>query len=318
MSHRKTENMLSLLGGALAGAAAMYLLDPEQGRKRREHLKSQTEECLAGTGEVLQSGLGQVTEKVREVGHTLADKAEEYGQRLTQVAHEYGERLAEHAKDARSTLGDKADAVGSRLHDAADNVTDCGNQLWGQLRGLRNKLSSRAEDAIERARSFGEEPASPVMPIAATAVGCAALGVGLMFLMDPQRGQARRKWLMDGVARLVRNTGSSFYRTGKDLADRATGAADDMGRHYATGGPVASEQLQQRVRDELAGLCTQPDLIQVMADANGSITLTGTIPAAEFDKLMSSVEQVDGVVLVINHLDVAAGHDSPEREVRNR
>lgn len=157
-----------------------------------------------------------------------------------------------------------------------------------------------------------------MVPIAATAVGCAALGVGLMFLMDPERGQARRTWLKDEVARLVRKTGSSFYRTGKDLANRASGATEEIGRHYASGGPVASEQLQRRVHEEVGRLCSQPDLIQVMADANGSITLTGNVPAAEFDKLMSGVERVDGVVLVINHLDVVAGHNSPEREVRNR
>ena len=38
MRHRKTENTFALLGGAVLGAAAMYLLDPEAGRRRRANL----------------------------------------------------------------------------------------------------------------------------------------------------------------------------------------------------------------------------------------------------------------------------------------
>ena len=295
----------------------MYLLDPEQGGKRREMIKSQAEDCMEGTGEILHSGLEHASKRVREVGQTLAEKAGDYSQRLTQVAHEYGERLSDHAKQAHSALSEGVNTAESNLNDAKDKVSEYGDQLWGQLRGFGKKLGSRAEDAIHRARSFGEEPSSPVVPIAATAVGCAAIGVGLMFLMDPERGKARRKWITDGVSNFVRSTGASFYRTGKDLASRATGVTQELGKRYATGGPVASEQLQQRVRGELDHVVSQPSQIQVMADANGSITLTGTVPAAEFDKLMSAVEQVDGVVLVINHLDVAASHNSPSHEVSN-
>ena len=246
MSHRKTENLTSLVAGALAGAAAMYLLDPEQGRKRREFLKSQTEDCLAGTSEALQGGIGEVKEKVLDVGQKLADKAEDYGQRLTQVAQEYGQRLSDHAKEAHSALNDRADAAGSTIHDAADNLSDYGNQLWSQIRGLGKKVGSRAEDALDRARSLGEEPSSPAIPIAATAVGCAAIGVGLMFLMDPQRGQARRQWLVDGLSRAVKSTGASFYRTGKDVASRVTGSTDPSAGQQAGDAEMTREEQEPK------------------------------------------------------------------------
>lgn len=343
---RKTENMMSLMGGALVGAAAMYLLDPDQGRKRREHLKDHAGEYIGSAGEVLQSGFEKVTDQARGVGQTIADKAEDYGQRLSDLAHEYSEKLTEHAKGAGSSWTDRAKDAGASLTDtvddlrsrgrklwgrysgkaqdaagdASDNISEYGNQLWDQVRGLGKKLSSRGDDAISSARSYvGEEHSSPVLPVTATAIGCCAIGAGLMFLMDPQRGRSRRAWLTDKVTSMVRQTGGSFYQTGKHLKNRASGIAAEAGSRFQSGGGyVSSEQLLQRVRSEMGHLVDQPALIQVLADANGSVTLTGTVASDESDDLIAAIEAIPGVYLVINRLDVSPEPSNPGKNVPNR
>jgi gas vesicle protein len=322
MAHRKTENTAALLGGALLGAAAMYLMDPDQGRKRRAVIKSQAGDYLDSAGEVLQSGFEKVSEGARGVGQTVAEKAEVYGQRLSDIAKDYSERLTEHAGDVDSW---SARAKGAASH-AASDVTDYGNQLWGQVRDLGKKLHGRADDAVKRARSYTqEEHSSAAVPVAVTAIGCCAMGVGLMYLMDPKQGQARRSWLMDKMASTVRQTGSSFYRTGKDLANRAKGVAHETGSRISSGGPVASETLLARVRSEMGHWAFDTSQVHVICDANGAVTLTGSIPAAESGQLISAVEAMPGVYLVINRLDVIgtdtgnseAGHNSPKHSTTN-
>lgn len=361
---RKTENLVSLLGGALVGAAAMYLLDPEMGKKRREHLKDQVDDCMDSTGQMLHSGWDKISDRAGDVGATIAGKAQEYGQHLSDMAHEYGSRLSEHARDMGSSVADRARDAGSdwsgRAQDArssvasavqewidrgrklfskhrnraqdyasskadyvsgkaqdyadagsdyADNITDYGNRLWKQVRGLGDRLNARARDAADDARSAaGEQHSSPVLPVTLTAVGCCAMGIGLMYLMDPERGRARRAWLADTVGGFVKNTGQTFYRTGKDLSNRMTGGSDS-----GAAGPVAptsSEQLLDSVKSEVARVSPN-NQIDVMADVNGTVTLTGSIRPEDADRVIAAVEDVPGVILVINRLEMQSAQNSP-------
>jgi osmotically-inducible protein OsmY len=361
---RKTENMMSLLGGALLGAAAMYLLDPETGRKRRENIKEHAGDYLDSAGNVLHSGWDKISDRAGDMGAAIAGKAQEYGQHLSDMAQDYGSRLSEHARDmgssaadrardagsdwsgrakdagssltdtinewrdrgrklwskysgkARDYASDKADYVSGKAQsyadagsDYADNITDYGNRLWNQVRGLGSKLGTRAQDAADDARSrAGEQHASPVLPVTLTAVGCCAMGVGLMYLMDPQRGRARRAWLSDTITGLVRNTGQTFYRTGKDLGNRMTGS--DSGRSQP-GGSSYSEQLLDQVRSEISRVAPANHRIEVMTDVNGSVTLTGSVRPEDADRVIAVVEDVPGVILVINRLDVQSSQNTP-------
>lgn len=326
----KTQNLVSLMGGALVGAAVMYLLDPELGRRRRRYIAEQTGEYLGPVGETLQSGWEKVAQGARSVGQTVAEKAQEYGQNLTDIAQDYGQRLSEHARDVGSGMSDRAGDAGDMLSDAthnlrrrgrsllgwlrgktedyrgsasdvAENITDYGNRLWGQVSHLGKRIRRGARERMEAAREAAE-PSTPVMPITMTAVGCCAIGAGLMFLMDPQRGRARRAWLADKLTSSVRRTGRSFYRTGQDLANRAYGTAVETRSKFQRE-PISSEQLLQRVRSEMGRAVSHPRLVQVMTDANGTVTLSGRVLASETDRLVSTVESIRGVRLVINRLE---------------
>ena len=282
MRHRKTENTLSLLGGALLGAAAMYVLDPETGRKRRAYIKDQAGNYLDTAQETLHGGWESARDRARGVAQTIADKAQTYSQHLSDLAQDYSERLSDQAKGAASSFAGQVSDVGSdwksraqsagsgladtiedwrsrgrkflsryadkargyaadraedaseagrdyasRASDYTDDITDYAHGLWKQVRGMGKKLRARGEDAADRATEMAGQEHTPVMPVALTAVGCCAIGVGLMYLMDPHRGRQRRAWLTDSLTGWVRNTGQSFYRTGRDVANRAHGTVSN-------------------------------------------------------------------------------------------
>ncbi len=63
------------------------------------------------------------------------------------------------------------------------------------------------------------------------------------------------------------------------------------------------ETLTERVRTRLARTVSHPDAVQVSVE-NGFVTLTGTVAAAEFDRLVSCVLRVRGVRDVNDQLDV--------------
>jgi hypothetical protein len=139
------------------------------------------------------------------------------------------------------------------------------------------------------------------------------MGLGLMYLMDPERGRARRNWLSEKVGSVFHRTGRTAYYTGKNVANRAYGTVrETASRWQQAGQPVSSEQLMERVRAELGHVVSQPGQVQVIADANGSVTLSGTILRDESDRLIRTVEAVPGVILVINRLDLK---DTPQSSV---
>src|SRR5690348_1167021 len=113
MRYRKTENTLSLLGGALLGAAAMYVLDPEMGRKRRAYIKDQAGDYLESAQEALHGGWESARDRARGVAQTVAEKAREYSQDLSDLAQDYSERLSDQARGAASSFADQAGDVGS-------------------------------------------------------------------------------------------------------------------------------------------------------------------------------------------------------------
>lgn len=317
---RKTENMMSLVGGALLGAAAMYLLDPETGRKRRENLKEHAGDYLDSAGNVLHSGWDKISDRAGDVGAVIADRARDVGSDWSGRAKDAGSGLTDTINEWRdrgrklwSKYSGKAQDYADAGGDYADNITDYGNRLWNQVRGLGNKLNTRARDAADDVRSrVGPQHSSPVLPVTITAVGCCAMGVGLMYLMDPQRGRARRAWLSDTVSGFVRNTGQTFYRTGKDLKSRMTGSEGDRSQS----GPMHSEQLLDLVRSEISRVAPENHGIEVMADVNGSVTLTGSVRPQDADRVIAAVEDVPGVILVINRLEMHSPQNSPGQGVQ--
>ncbi|HXE52782.1 MAG TPA: BON domain-containing protein [Tepidisphaeraceae bacterium] len=347
---KTTQNLISLMGGALLGATAMYLLDPDMGRKRRRYIADHAGDYMGSAQDMLQSGWEKASDQARSIGGSIADKAQEYGQHLSDMAEEYSNRLSKQAgrtssswtdtaKDWMSSLSgvagrwgkggrklfnrysdqaqDYASDYASRASDTADDITDYSNELWQKVKGLGSRVSSTASSAGRRARSRAAdltEEHSTAVPVAITGIGCAALGLGLMYLIDPRLGRTRRAWLADKMRSSVRRTGRSFYGVGKDMANRAYGVAAETRSKFQSSGPISTQQLLQRVRSEMGRATSHPRLVQVMVDDSATVTLSGYVLANESGRLIGLIESIPGVSLVVNRLEVV----NDEQELNRR
>jgi gas vesicle protein len=312
----KGRSMMSFVGGALAGAAAMYLLDPEMGERRRKMVAAQAEDCMEGTKDILHSGWESVADYAGDLGHTISNKAQRYGSQLSDTASDWSGR----AQDAGSGLADRAGGwlsqggkmlrrYGRQAQDyvpstseIGDNLSDYSKSLWKQVRGMGSDASDRAR---REARSYlGEK--SPVVPVTLTAIGCCAVGAGIMYIIDPRLGRARRAWLMDKSRSLVNQTGKSFYRTGRHMANKAQGVvAETRGA-----GKDMVQDLVYRVQSAIRGMLNDPNAVQVSADVNGTVTLMGRLASEQYDRVVQTVQNLPGVSSLVNRMERSSSSGS--------
>jgi hypothetical protein len=275
----------------------MYLLDPESGQKRRQYLREQAGEYWENAGDMLGSGWETVSQKARQLGGNVADTAQDYRQRLVEQARGLGSSLSS------SLSGQARDYIPSSRQITRD-LRDYGQGLWGRARG-------RVRHAA------GVEQSSPVLPIVLTAVGCCALGAGLMYVIDPHRGRARRAWLMDKTTSMVSRTGKSMYGRGKHLANRAYGAAHKVGSYWHRDSD-ATGNLNDRIRSELGRAVSHPRLVEAICDSKGNVTLSGCVLESESSSLISQLESIPGVSLVISRLESVSTAEELDRRAGNR
>ena len=128
----------------------------------------------------------------------------------------------------------------------------------------------------------------------------AGVGAGCMYLMDPDRGRARRALLQDKATRAYREVRMSVEKAQADFANRAHGllAEAKSALQYE---PVEEDQLIARVRAKLGRLVSHPHAIEVIA-RDGAITLSGAVLEREAQHLVSEVGSIHGVSSVCDHL----------------
>ncbi len=312
----RSNSLISLLGGAAAGALAMYLLDPKQGRQRRETLAETAGGALSGAGESLGRAWENVNDHAKALSAAAAAKAAAAGEYAHDTARDFS----------------RSDAVrGARDYasDAGNHLTSLGSSLIDRVRGLSQRLagsaSDAAEDVTERARGgyrsarrsvgswvSGEEEDSHLFAHTVGTAAIVALGAGAMYFLDPDRGRARRAWAGQKVNGILNDTSRVFHQAGQccaDMLNRTRGTAHELRHSVASGGPVSSEQLLQRVRSEMGHVVSRADQIQVMADADGNVELTGRALASELDGLLTCVRRVSGVRQITNRLVVLDRED---------
>jgi osmotically-inducible protein OsmY len=132
-------------------------------------------------------------------------------------------------------------------------------------------------------------------------LGGLGLGAGLMYILDPSSGRKRRQAVTDKAGTLRRTSAAAIGRVSRDIGKEAWGLlAEAQG---AFEGPIDDDVLAERVRARLERSVTQPHGVRVSVET-GVVTLGGTVPAAEFDRLVSAVLRVRGVRDVNDQLDV--------------
>jgi hypothetical protein len=134
----------------------------------------------------------------------------------------------------------------------------------------------------------------------ATVVAGFGLGLGLMYLMDPERGRDRRARVRDRVARAAQVGGHTAAVAGRTLLDRAA----DATAHFQSLSrkTVDDDVLIERIRAQIDQAVSFPHAIEIDS-AGGIVTLRGPIPQWETDTLLSTVQSVRGVREVVSELE---------------
>src|SRR5947208_337675 len=104
-------------------------------------------------------------------------------------------------------------------------------------------------------------------------VAGAAVGAGLTYFLDPDRGARRRARVRDVVAHATSVTGRAIDKTGRDALHRTYGTATSL-RSLVRDEDVHDDVLVEHVRAKLGRLVSHPHAIRVAA-SNGTITLEG-------------------------------------------
>jgi osmotically-inducible protein OsmY len=127
-------------------------------------------------------------------------------------------------------------------------------------------------------------------------------GLGLAFILDPDRGSRRRALLRDKATHTGRKLAEGVEATTRDLRNRAQGAAAEV-RSRLRSEEAGDEILHERVRSAIGRVVSQPNSITVTAH-QGRVTLQGSVPERELDGLIRAAEAFRGVGTVVNELEV--------------
>jgi len=312
MKQCNTNSGLAILGGALIGAAAMYLLDPETGRKRRSTL-----------GHTVGDALNTARDKALDAGHSVAHMAGDWAGQACDTGYDFAEDAADHAHSAVDSGRSYAAAGISGL---AGKVGDFGHNIWDRIRHAGNDASDQAtgwyDSLVGKARSMSHPArhrlARTIDPDnvrgsghaaawSAAGVGAGAAGVACMYFFDPKSGSERRERCMNFIGSGLTQVSKSSRKLGQAAASqyhKLLGGKEedrsDFRSEYAAG--VSGEELLRRVRLRVGQVLANPTDVQLMTDADGAVTIDGRVPEHERDFLLSCVRSVPGVTRIHNRL----------------
>lgn len=123
----------------------------------------------------------------------------------------------------------------------------------------------------------------------------AAMGAGLMFLLDPRGGRRRRALIRDKVlrsSRIAREYGGKLTR---HAAREARGGFEERKAQLRERDAIIpNEVLSERVRAQLGHVVSHPGSIDVIAE-NGVVTLRGPVLRGEMRKICERLDDTRGV-----------------------
>ena len=138
-------------------------------------------------------------------------------------------------------------------------------------------------------------------------LGGILLGIGIAYLLDPDRGARRRAIVRDKASSAGRRLTDNLDATTRDLRNRVRGGAAELRARFRRE-DVDDAVLQDRVRSAIGRVLSQASAIDLDV-VDGCVTLRGQVPADEAEELRSTVKGVRGVVEVIDEVTVRATPD---------
>ena len=136
-------------------------------------------------------------------------------------------------------------------------------------------------------------------------LGGILLGIGLAYLLDPDRGSRRRAIVRDKATDAGRRLADNLEATTRDLRNRARGSAAELKARLRKE-DVDDTVLHDRVRSAIGRVVSHPGAIDLEV-VDGRVTLRGQVPADEAEELRSTTKGVRGVVEVIDQLTPTPG-----------
>ena len=133
----------------------------------------------------------------------------------------------------------------------------------------------------------------------------AAIGAGLLYLFDPERGARRRAQLRDQLEHTGREVEQAARTGSRRLRNRAAGVAHEI-RAELTEGEVDDRVLAERVRSMVGHVTSRAGDVEVSA-TGGRVTLSGTVAPEELSEVVRTARAVRGVAEVENRLQPAGG-----------
>jgi CBS domain-containing protein len=127
-------------------------------------------------------------------------------------------------------------------------------------------------------------------------IGGLSLGLGAMYLLDPNRGRRRRAFVRHKAAGLFSGAAGVAKRVRRDAGNRI-GAESRSGFHE-----MPDDRLVDRIRSKMGREVSHPHSIQVSANG-GRVTLRGPILESEVDRLVRTLSKIPGVASVDNQLE---------------
>ena len=134
----------------------------------------------------------------------------------------------------------------------------------------------------------------------------AAIGAGVMYLLDPDGGRRRRAVLRDQLVSAGHRTSDAVGATSRDVTNRARGVVAEL-RGRLSREEVGDDVLRERVRARIGSVIGRAGAIETHV-SDGRVTLRGPVLSEEVERLLRGVRGVRGVGEVDSQLEV---HETP-------
>lgn len=143
---------------------------------------------------------------------------------------------------------------------------------------------------------------------------CGALiGATCAYLADPQRGKARRAYLLNrskGVSNRLTNSAGQYAKIAANIVKGTFYEA----KAKLSNESVTDQKLVERVRSQIGRLVLRPKEIRITA-SNGIVCIKGPIIQSDMEDLVSGIRKVNGVKGIDNQLSVYSdASNMPELE----
>ncbi len=139
-------------------------------------------------------------------------------------------------------------------------------------------------------------------------LGGLAVGMGLMYMLDPDRGRTRRALARDKAGSLVLHTSTSATHEARNIRNHAKGLVHDATKLFSRSSAISDIDLSNQIRAQMLNVVPHPESLHVTVH-HRRVTLSGPILSNQVQKVIEQVAMIPGVAGVNNRLTV---YQSPE------